>query len=268
MPTLPAEVLRSMAFASEVISKGLEGARDVVNQLLELREQDKGLILANNRWILMTKVQPLQKDVTAALEAAQQLYQYQMRLQDAFAQVDASFQIPSEYDRQLRAITDAYVETMRSLLHQFAPQLDQIQISAAEIGSEAAHQTITSLRWATAIGDRLDTTMVSQLLGISRQALGKRVAKGSLITIPGNGTSWFPAWQFDRERRSIRPEVLGIVLAFRRILGDVDPLLIASWATTSQDDLEGASPAQWLARNGEPRRVLEAASRAASHLAQ
>lgn len=135
------------------------------------------------------------------------------------------------------------------------------------LGQDAAREIVSSLQWSAAVGERLDTTAVTSMLGISRQALANRRASGSLIALEGTGTSFWPTWQFDRSDGavSVRPVVLQVVSAFREYLGErADSFLIASWASTSQDELEGATPAEWISAGKDDDRVIEAAVQAAS----
>ena len=119
------------------------------------------------------------------------------------------------------------------------------------------------------MGEKLNTTQVAELLGVSRQALAKRQISGSLLGLPGRGTTWYPAWQFDIETQSIRPEVSDLIAAFREHLSDTDPHTIASWASTPQDeDLDGHTPIQWLQSRLDSDQLVTAAHRAAFWLSQ
>lgn len=140
---------------------------------------------------------------------------------------------------------------------------------AVRLGRRAAEQVLAAARWSQIVGDRLDTTQVARLLGVTRQALAKRQTTGSLLGLPGDGTTWYPTWQFDIDAARIRPEVRDLVGAFRDRLDDVDPLIIAAWATTPQDkDLAGETPAQWLRAGRDPDQLRQAAERAAARLAR
>ena len=140
---------------------------------------------------------------------------------------------------------------------------------AAELGRHGADTAIASLRWSQVVGERLNTTQVAQLLGITRQALAKRQTNGSLLGLPGKGTTWYPAWQFDIESNSIRSEVRELIAAFRCHLDNVDPYTVASWASTPQkEDLDGHTPIQWLQSDRDSDQLITAAHRAASWLSQ
>lgn len=140
---------------------------------------------------------------------------------------------------------------------------------ALGLAHSAAEGVLASARWSQVVGDRIDTTAVTQLLGISRQALAKRQTAGSVIGLPGHSTTWYPTWQFDREAGEVRSEVRDIVGAFRDRLDNVDPFLIAAWATTPQEeDLDGLTPEHWIRLRRDPQRLRVAAERAASHISR
>ena len=163
------------------------------------------------------------------------------------------------------AIADAFLEQLTAE-SDLLGKLDTDE--AARLGRHAATQVVASARWSQIVGDRLDTTQVAQLLGVTRQALAKRQNTGSLLGLAGDGTTWYPTWQFDTDAARIRPEVRDVIGAFRDRLDDGDPLGIAAWATTPQDeDLAGETPAQWLLAGRDPDQLRRAAERAAAHLA-
>lgn len=92
----------------------------------------------------------------------------------------------------------------------------------------------------------------------------------SLLGLPGRGTTWYPTWQLNIDRKEVRSEVRHIIGAFRDSLGkEADPFLIASWASTAQhEDLGGLSPAEWLAQGNDLEDLRQAAQRTAERLAQ
>jgi hypothetical protein len=178
------------------------------------------------------------------------------------------FEMPDYLGTRLDLISRTFSTTLREAIQGLSLPSEAPALNYSELGVEAAQMTAASMQWGTAVGDRLDTTTVVQMLGVTRQALAKRTANGSLLGLPGHRTTWYPTWQFDRERQRLRPEVRELIMSFRRKLRKVDPLLIASWASTQQEDLDGVTPAQWLEDGGDSDKLLVAAARAASHLAQ
>lgn len=170
-------------------------------------------------------------------------------------------------NERILTLVDAFLERLSASRH----VIDEIDPDeASDLGAKAAEEVIASARWSRLVGDRIDTSEAVRVLGITRQALSKRQASGSLLGLPGHNTTWFPTWQLDPDKEAIRPEVRDIIGAFRDALGDgADPFLIASWASTAQhEDLEGSSPAEWLADGNEVERLRQAAQRAAERSAQ
>ena len=164
-------------------------------------------------------------------------------------------------------VAQSFVAALEGLAER-TNSLDIGREAAERIGREAAEQAVAASAWDGAVGERIDTTQACRLLGVSRQALAKRQHSGSLIGLAGRRISWFPAWQFDHEQRCIRPVVADIVSVFRKHLGHADPVLIAAWATTAQDDLDGCTPAQLAAAGNDGEQLTRAAHRAAARLAQ
>ena len=141
--------------------------------------------------------------------------------------------------------------------------------AASKIGDAAAEAVVAEAAWSAAIGERYDTSQVCAMLSISRQALSKRQHSSTLIGLKDERTTWFPAWQFDKAARIVRPVVADVVAAFEAHLGDADPVIIAAWATTPQHDkLRGSTPAAWITGNHDHAAAVDAARQAALRLAQ
>ena len=158
---------------------------------------------------------------------------------------------------------------LRELRSSMASLGDLDETAAQRIGGSAAESVVASAAWSAAVGERYDTARVCAMLGVSRQALSKRQRSGTLIGLRGRSTTWYPAWQFDSGSRSVRPVVTEIVAAFRDCLDAADPQIVAAWATTAQhDDLDGSTPAAWIAQGRDSRAVVRSAEQAAIRLAQ
>ena len=139
--------------------------------------------------------------------------------------------------------------------------------TAHDYGMRAARVAIAPVVWANAVGERMDTSQACEFLGVSRQALSKRVHGGSLVGLRGRGTTYYPTWQFDLERGEVWPVVRHIIGAFIEEIGGPDPYMIAAWATTPQtEDLGGVTPAEWISKGAEDQPLIEAARRAAGRL--
>lgn len=163
-------------------------------------------------------------------------------------------------------VAESFVRALRSGAQSLGG-LDEI--AAQRIGGSAAESVVASAAWSAAVGERYDTAQACAMLGVTRQALSKRQRSGTLIGLRGRGTTWFPAWQFDSDARSVRPVVAEVVAAFARHLDAVDPQIVAAWATTAQhEDLDGCTPSAWIAQGRDPQAVVESARQAALRLAQ
>lgn len=77
--------------------------------------------------------------------------------------------------------------------------------------------------------EMLDSTAVSRALGksaTSRNTASRLAAAGAVVALPAAGHKLFPAFQFDTERREVRP----IVVEINRVIGAKDdPWGAASW---------------------------------------
>ena len=163
-------------------------------------------------------------------------------------------------------VAEGFMAALRTAKSDFA----SLSIAdAAHIVNAATEAALSAAAWSEVIGDRCDTSQVSSMLGISRQALAKRQRNGALIGLPGKRTTWFPAWQFDQARHRVHDVVPAVVAAFREHLGAGRNEIIAAWAINPQpEDLEGSTPADWIGRGLDSDMVITAARRAATHFAQ
>jgi hypothetical protein len=160
--------------------------------------------------------------------------------------------------------TDRLIEQFATAVHSLPAEvlkncvnIDNDTIAAC--AREAAKAAVAPIIWGKAIGERLSTSEVVGVLGVTRQALNKKVAQGALLGIPGRGTTYYPRWQFDEERRRIRPEVSRILGIFKRG-GVSDSFTIAAWAMTPQPQvLEGMAPAEWIVKGRDVEKAVAAA---------
>lgn len=140
---------------------------------------------------------------------------------------------------------------------------------ALELGREAGRAVLSPVLLRHMLGeDRFDTSAAARLLQVTRQALHKRARAGRLLGIPGRGTTWYPAWQFDVDSRKLRPSAQAVFAAWMEVLGpSSDPETILAWANSPQPELSEQTPAEWIQEGGEEGPVVEAARRAARRLA-
>jgi hypothetical protein len=170
-------------------------------------------------------------------------------------------------DSPLDLIHQGFTEELwkQKIVEERPPELSNEEL--IELGRRAASYAVAPLLCSTDIGDRWDARRVTEFLDVSRQAVYKRVRTGSLLGLPGSGTTWFPVWQFDPDRRVVRRVVASIITQFRAADPDLDPLVIAAWVTAPHPQLDGASPADEIRRGGNDERVSLLAARAARGLA-
>lgn len=178
-----------------------------------------------------------------------------------------------------QVIEQGYQEEIDRLLFTYqkvvGDELDLSEEEALELGRQAARTAFAPFIWKARVGDTWDVRQTAEFLGISRQALYKRVRTGTALGVPGRGTTHFPVWQFDTKKHLLRPVVAEIIAAFREADKDLSPLTIAAWVTASSDLLDGRSPAGWIALGSNDQggpdfpasRVVTAAHRAAAGLA-
>jgi hypothetical protein len=140
---------------------------------------------------------------------------------------------------------------------------------ALELGREAARAVLGPVLLRELLGeDRFDTAAAARLLQVTRQALHKRARAGRLLGVPGRGTTWYPAWQFDLDKRKLRPSAQAALAAWAEVLGSAfDPETVLAWANSPQQELQGHTPAAWIQNGGEQRPLADAARRAARRLA-
>ena len=172
---------------------------------------------------------------------------------------------------QISAVEKGFIEELWRLFHDepaLRAELDGLaEEDALELGRQGARAVLAPLAWSAAVADRWDVRRATEFLGISRQALYKRLRNGSALGVPGRGTTWFPVWQFDSRQRIVRAVTGAIIKVFRGADPAIDPLVIGAWATRENRLLGGKSPAVWLAEGGGDEAIVRAAQRAAQGLA-
>jgi hypothetical protein len=142
----------------------------------------------------------------------------------------------------MAGLRDGFNERLGGLLERHDELLSDLSYEAAKaLGAQGADAAVAPLIWAAAVGDRWPTSTVTEFLHVTRQALHKRLAKGTILGLPGNGTTWFPVWQFDVDAREVRPTVAEVIAAFREELGSrpVPRRLVGHQPTARTQDVAG-----------------------------
>jgi hypothetical protein len=125
--------------------------------------------------------------------------------------------------------------------------------SDAELAeARRAGQAAVSQALRAALADALSREQAARRLGISPQAVSKRLAARGLVALSRGRTLWFPSWQFHED--GVLPGLAQVIDAYPGT-----PLALTVWATSPSADLGGATPAEVLTRRGGPARVAAAA---------
>jgi hypothetical protein len=124
---------------------------------------------------------------------------------------------------------------------------DEEVIAARRAGQAAVNEAL-----GVALADALSREEAAERLGISPQAVSKRLAAGALVALSRGRARWLPAWQFHDD--GVLPGLSDLIAAYPGTA-----LSLTSWATSPSADLGGATPAEAMARRGGPERVVAAA---------
>ncbi len=103
-----------------------------------------------------------------------------------------------------------------------------------------------------ALSDTLTRDQAAERLGITPQAVSKRVASGGLVALRRGRVNRLPAWQFYED--TVLPGLKQVISIYPG-----GALSLTIWATSPSPDLDRATPAQTLTRRGGLARVLETA---------
>jgi hypothetical protein len=160
-------------------------------------------------------------------------------------------------------LIDGFKEGLSELPHELVVNLSPEDARA--VGT--ARTSVAALIWASKLGEMLTTTEVASRLQITRQALAKRLAAGTILGIVGRSTTHYPVWQFDPVDPEVRPDVREIFKIFMAELGSLDARTVSSWMMTPSQDLHGICPHDWLLKRGDQQTVYDAARRVALRLA-
>jgi len=162
---------------------------------------------------------------------------------------------------------DRLVTSFRSHLEDAWPAEGQLDDATAEqLARLAARDVVGKYLWLSALGDVYDSHDVAARLGVSsRQAVQARYRRGTLLGVEQGGHLAFPAWQFDPSGQPYSA-MAHVIRAFRAE-GITDPWVIVSWFSSSQDDLDGNTPLQWMRQDRPALALASTAAQTAYRLA-
>lgn len=144
------------------------------------------------------------------------------------------------------ALLDRTVEEFRRTLTEIGGQPSSAD-DAEALGRQAAMVVLAGSAWERALGELLTSAEARVLLGgVSREALRKRVANGSVIALHDDaGLVRYPRWQFDAASGT----PFGVVKKLNEVFVDagLEPWMLASFATAPQPELGDRTPVEALA---------------------
>ncbi|WP_235681080.1 hypothetical protein [Tomitella gaofuii] len=161
-------------------------------------------------------------------------------------------QTADEFKRELRRYVDERIDAL---------QIPTEHIDLLDARAVAGHMiaSIPALHlhpYDEAAGPFYDSAGLEKWLGVSRQAINKRVHSGTLISARlGGGKHVYPAWQF-MPNGQVYPALLPAWLLLRK---HSDAWTAILWLSADDPELDGHSAADWLTSDRDPEPVYAAA---------
>ncbi len=157
-----------------------------------------------------------------------------------------------EFKQELRRHMDDYIDRI-AVSAETARALDARDVAGRMIAAVPALQLHP---FDQAAGPFYDTAGLQAWLGISRQAIDKRVRAGKLIAAQlDGGTRVYPAWQFTADAH-VHPALLP---TWRILREHADPWTAILWLTAPNPALDRQSAADWLTAGRDPSPAVAAA---------
>jgi hypothetical protein len=163
---------------------------------------------------------------------------------------------------------DVAAAAFRATLTERGTLVDLADEEARDLGHRAALLVGSTASWHEHLGELLDVPAVMALLGVgTRQAVYDLVTRRRMLALPRRGGSMvFPAFQFDPATGRPYPQIPQILTIFGA--AGLDSYTVATWLSTAQDQLNGATPTSLLATADSAETVLDAARRTATRLSR
>ena len=102
----------------------------------------------------------------------------------------------------------------------------------------------------------LTIEQAADLLGIHRSRVSHRVRDGRLYAYHLGTQRRIPRWQLTPDGQSLP----GLETVLAALPADLHPTAVEGFFSTPDPDLDGATPAHWLASGGDPQRVVDEAA--------
>lgn len=173
---------------------------------------------------------------------------------------EATEQLPARSERWVQRLSlEVGLQTALRLQH--AGTTPDALGSPEELAAQMVDAFVPTVwEYDELLGPFVTSEAARKRLGISRQALHQRVARGRLLqVVTADGVHLYPLFQFDG--REIRRGLGDVLAQFRDV--DIDPWTIAAWLRSPEALLDGATPLDCLAERTED--VITAARDLAQH---
>ncbi len=119
--------------------------------------------------------------------------------------------------------------------------------------SRATEETVSVLGEASR---SLTIDQTAALLGVHRSRVSHRLRDGHLYAFRIGAQRRLPRWQLTADGAPLP----GLEHVLPALPADLHPAAVEGFFTTPAPDLDGRSPAQWLASGGDPQRVVDEAA--------
>lgn len=164
--------------------------------------------------------------------------------------------------------TTTFLERFEQAYHDKLHELDvdegSIDADPAELGRRVALLVAARGRWEAQLGLLLSSTDFQRSTGLSRQALSQAVESGRVLRLTTQaGKTCYPAFQLDESGRvltGLRPVLAAFAGRVR------SPWTAASWLTSPQPELDGATPVDFLRAGGDSELARRLADRVVTSL--
>jgi hypothetical protein len=142
------------------------------------------------------------------------------------------------------ARVDELLTNLRKEITRRSPNLENTDLAELAASMAKTLPRAGENRTAKQVGPFYEESIVAKWIGISRQAVKKRAdANKILVCITGEGARLYPTWQFTDDAQVL----LGLNTVLAALAeGKQDGWTVGLWLTTPDDDLGGATAAQWL----------------------
>jgi hypothetical protein len=161
---------------------------------------------------------------------------------------------------------ERFEQAYRDKLHELEVDEESIDTDPTALGRRVALLVATRRRWEGQLGLLLSSTDFQRSTGLSRQALSQAVEARRVLRLTTKaGKTCYPAFQLDESGR-VLPGLRPVLVTFAG--GVRSSWTAASWLTSPQPELDGATPAGFLRAGGDADQVRRLAERVVARLGE